>query len=64
MGMRQMLHGHMMREVGRRWGILRVVVLLSLPMRQHSLDVVILEFVAVVLKLMLVRLHLTFVVLQ
>jgi hypothetical protein len=64
MGLRQMLHGHMVRKVwGRRW-ILGIVVLLSLPVRQDCLDVVVLEFVVVILKLVLVRLHFTFVVLQ
>jgi hypothetical protein len=64
MGLRHVFHGHVVREMRLRWRVLRIVVRLRLARVRHNiLELVVLEFVIVVLELMLVRLHLPFMVL-
>jgi hypothetical protein len=64
MGLWHVFHGHVVREMRLRWRVLRIVVWLRLASVRHDvLKLVVLEFVIVVLKLMLVRLHLPFMVL-
>lgn len=59
-----MLHGHVVGEMRLRRRVLCIVVWLRLASVRHDiLKLVVLEFVVMVLELMLVRLHLTLVVL-